>query len=73
MIWFAQGPRDGDEAYASAVFRLGEARDEHRRLLDQLALAAGTRAESRAASELAAGRADVTVREAWLVCVERGV
>jgi hypothetical protein len=73
MTWFAQGPRDGDEVYASAVSRLGEARDEQRRLVDQLALAAGTGAESRAARELAAGRAEVTVREAWLVCVERGV
>ncbi len=73
MVRFAEAPSQGDEAHASAVRRLDEARDEQSRLTDQLAVAEGTRAEVQAAQELAAGRADVAARETWLVCVERGV
>ena len=62
-----------DEVYASAVRRLDQARGEQRRLLNQLAIDEGTSAERQAARQLAAGRGDVTVREAWMVCVERGV
>jgi hypothetical protein len=69
---FAETPPHED-AYARAVRRLDEARDEQSRLTDQLAVAEGTQAETQAARELAAGRADVTARETWLVCVERGV
>lgn len=73
MMRFAETPPDGDEAHARAVRRLDEARDEQSRLADQLAVTAGTGAESQAVHELAAGRADVAARETWLVCVERGV
>ena len=70
---FPETPRDGDQVHASAVRRLDQARDEQRRLSDRLTVAEGTSSESSAARELAAGRADVASREAWLVWVERGV
>ena len=70
---FPELPRDGDHAHASAVRRLGEARDEQRRLTERLAVAEGTSTERRAEADLAAGRAGVAAREAWLVWVERGV
>ncbi len=70
---FEEAPSQGDQARASAMRRLDEAREEQSRLMAQLAVAEGTRAEEQAARELAAGRADVAARETWLVCVERGV
>ena len=70
---FAETPRDGDETHESAVRRLDEARDEQHRLAARFALAEGTSDERGAAQELAAGRAGVAAREAWLVWVERGV
>ncbi len=73
MMRFAETPPHGDQMYSRAVRGLDEARDEQTRLADQLAVAAGTRSETQAARALAAGRADVAAREAWLVCVERGV
>jgi hypothetical protein len=69
---FAENPRDGDSLHASAIRRLGEARDEQSRLTDRLAVAEGTPTESAAARELAAGRADVAAREAMLIWIERG-
>ncbi len=69
---FAQRPGD-DAVYTSAVRGLANARDEQTRLVNQLALAEGTRAECQATRQLEAGVAEVTVREAWMVCVERGV
>jgi hypothetical protein len=72
-MWFPELPRDGDDAHASAVRRLGEARDEQHRLTERLALAEGTPSERGAEKDLSAGRAGVAAREAWLVWVERGV
>jgi hypothetical protein len=69
---FAENPRDGDYLHASAIRRLGEARDEQSRLSHRLAVAEGTPAELAAARELAAGRADVASREAMLIWIERG-
>ena len=69
---FAQRP-DHDEVYTSAVRGLANARDEQNRLANQLALAEGTSGEGQATRQLEAGVAEVTVREAWMVCVERGV
>ena len=68
-----QTPREGDRVLMSAVRRLGEARDESVRLALALSAARGTAAERGAARDLAAGRAGVAAREAWLVWVERNV
>ena len=70
---FAQARPGDDEVYTRAVRGLAEARDEQNRLVNQLALAEGTSAEPQAARQLEAGVGEVTVREAWMVCVERGV
>jgi hypothetical protein len=70
---FAENPRDGDPLHASAIRRLGEARDEQSRLADRLAVAEGTPAERAAAQDLAAGRAGLAAREAMLIWIERGL
>lgn len=70
---FADSRPGDDDVYASAARRLAQARDEQSRLVNQLALAEGSSRERQAARQLAAGLGEVTVREAWMVCVERGV
>jgi hypothetical protein len=64
--------RSSGSAHASAVRRLGNARDLQTRLGEHCAAVAGTRAEPLAQERLSAGRADVASREAWLHWVEEG-
>jgi hypothetical protein len=54
------------------VRRLDLARDDCQRLADGYAAVKGTPEEVDALDRLAAGRAQVAAREAWLVWVERG-
>lgn len=70
---FPEVSRDGETAHASAVRRLDLARDDCQRLADDYSAAKETPDEAAAMDRLAAGRAQVAAREAWLVWVERGV
>jgi|KBSSwiStaDraftv2_1062776.scaffolds.fasta_scaffold2264392_1 hypothetical protein len=70
---FPERSRRGDAAHASAVERLGEARERRDELKTSAAAAVGTAAEEQTADDLGAARDRVAAREAWLVWVERGV
>jgi hypothetical protein len=70
---FSEVSREGDTAHASAVHRLDLARDDCQRLAEDYASVKETPGEVAALDRLAAGRAQVAAREAWLVWVERGV
>jgi len=70
---FPDRSRRGDAAHASAVERLGEAREREDELTTRATAAVGTAAEERTADALCAARDRVAAREAWLVWIERGV
>ena len=69
---FAEMSRDDDAARADAVRRLDASIEERRKLLEQRDDVRGTPAEPGAEAALAAGRAQVAAREAWLAWIERG-
>ena len=69
---FPEMSRNDDAAYADAVRRLDASLKETRRLEARCGDVRGTAAESDAEAALAAGRAQVAAREAWLTWIERG-
>ena len=70
---FPERSRRGDATHASAVERLGKARERQDELTTRAAAAVGTPTEQQTANDLGAARDRVAAREAWLVWVERGV
>jgi hypothetical protein len=69
---FPEMSRDDDAAHADAVRRLDASLRETRRLEARHEDLRGTTAEPDAEAALAAGRAQVAAREAWLTWIERG-
>jgi hypothetical protein len=69
---FPEMSRDDDSAHADAVRRLDACVDERRKLQEGRDEVRGTPAEREAEAALAAGRAQVAAREAWLAWIERG-
>jgi hypothetical protein len=69
---FPEMSRDDDAAYADAVRRLDASLKETRRLEARCDDVRGTPAEPEAEAALAAGRAQLAAREAWLSWIERG-
>lgn len=61
-----------EAARARAVDDLDRARERQHQLADLAHAAEGTSSEAKAADALAAARAHVAAREAWLVWIERG-
>ena len=70
---FPEMSREDDRAHADAVRQLDDSVDETRRLTERRDDARETRREAQAEAALAAGRARVDAREAWLAWIERGV
>jgi hypothetical protein len=70
---FPERSRRGDAAHASAVERLGAARERQDELTTRAVAAVGTSGEEQTADALGAARDRVAAREAWLVWVERGM
>jgi hypothetical protein len=66
-------PSNATEAHASAVERLGQARDRHADLTASARSAEGTPAEAQAATALRLAHDRVAASEAWVVWVERGL
>ena len=69
---FPEMSRDDDSAHADAVRRLDDSMDQHRKLQKDRDVVRGTPAEADAETALAAGRAQVAARDAWLAWIERG-
>jgi hypothetical protein len=69
---FPEMSREDDAAHADAVRRLDASIEERRKLREHRDDVRGTSAESEAEAALAAGRAQVAAREAWLAWIERG-
>ena len=65
--------QDDDAAHADAVRQLDASLVKTRQLQARCDEARGTPAEADAEAALAAGRAQVVAREAWLSWIERGV
>jgi len=69
---FPEMSREDDAAHADAVRRLDASMEQRRRLAAACDDVRGTQDEGEAEAALAAGRAQVTAREAWLAWIERG-
>jgi hypothetical protein len=69
---FPEMSRDDDAAHADAVRRLDASLKETQWLEARREDLRGTAAEPDAEAALAAGRAQVAAREAWLTWIERG-
>ena len=69
---FPEMSREDDAAHADAVRRLDASMEQRRRLAAACDDVRGTQDEAVAEAALAAGRAQVTAREAWLAWIERG-
>jgi hypothetical protein len=69
---FPEMSREDDEAHADAVRRLDDSVAERRRLAKCRDDARETPDEDEAEAALAAGRAQVAARDAWLAWIERG-
>jgi hypothetical protein len=70
---FPDMPSNAVEAHASAVERLGQARDRQADLTVSARSAEGTSAEAQTADALRIAQDRVAASEAWVVWVERGL
>lgn len=70
---FPEMSRDDDAAHADALRRLDAAMEEQRLLAEGCDDVRETKREPAAEASLAAGRAKVAAREAWLAWIERGL
>jgi hypothetical protein len=69
---FPEMSRDDDAAHADAVRRLDDSVEQRRKLREGCDDVRETPAEAEAEAALAAARAQVAAREAWLAWIERG-